>query len=221
MKTVSLNTIKPYDFALSLQAVNSFQPALAEQNDRLYLAARINENPALIEVRRSRNPEDKLIASSVQKVSENHIRKIAEWVLFAELDLIPFYNLASKCLKLSLITQNLYGLKPMRPVSLFEMAVIAIIEQQISLAAAYSIKTRLMQRFGEPIDNWWIFPEPYVLSQTTLEDLRSCGLSRQKAQYIHELATKIIDGTLDYGDLVVGRLITFLYVVSPVLIVFR
>ncbi|MEJ2738602.1 MAG: hypothetical protein P8105_01990 [Dehalococcoidia bacterium] len=155
----------------------------------------------LIEVSQKQKPDDKLIASSAQIISESHIRTIAEWVLFAELDLVPFYSLTSNNSKLALITQNLFGLKPMRPVSLFEMAVVAITEQQISLAAAYRIKARIVQRFGEPIDNQWIFPEPYLLSQATLEDLRSCGLSRQKAQYIHELATKIIDGSLDLNSL--------------------
>ena len=201
MKTASLNTVKPYDFALSLRTANSFQPVLSEHSNQLHLTARISGNPVLIEVSQKQKPDDKLIASSAQIISESHIRTIAEWVLFAELDLVPFYSLTSNNSKLALITQNLFGLKPMRPVSLFEMAVVAITEQQISLAAAYRIKARIVQRFGEPIDNQWIFPEPYLLSQATLEDLRSCGLSRQKAQYIHELATKIIDGSLDLNSL--------------------
>jgi DNA-3-methyladenine glycosylase II len=201
VKTVSFNTVKPYNFALSLRAVNSFQPVPLEQSNQLHLATRINGNPALIEVSQSTKLKGKLMASSVQEVRESHIRRIAEWVLFAELDLMPFYHLTTDNSKLAPITKNLYGLKPMRPISLFEMAVVAITEQQISLTAAYQIRSRIVQRFGESIDNQWIFPEPCRLSQATLEDLRSCGLSRQKAQYIQELATKIVDGTLDLNTL--------------------
>ena len=46
--------------------------------------------------------------------------------------------------------KSLEGLKPLRPSSLFEMVVIAITEQQVSLAAAFYIRGRLVARFGEP-----------------------------------------------------------------------
>ena len=35
LKTVSLNVVKPYDFALSLRVVRSFQPAFSEQSNQL------------------------------------------------------------------------------------------------------------------------------------------------------------------------------------------
>jgi len=97
--------------------------------------------------------------------------------------------------------RKLYGLKPTRPVSLFEMAVVAITEQQISLAAAYRIRSRIIQRFGEPVGDRWIFPVPRTLAEASVEDLRSCGLSRQKAGYIHDLAISIIDGSVDLNSL--------------------
>lgn len=201
IKKVWLNVVRPYDFELSLRAIRSFQPAFSEQGNRLHLTARINRNSTLIEVNQSSKPGSPLLASYMQPSSKSQIRRIAEWVLFAELDLTPFYRLTSRDTRLATITKELYGLKPMRPISLFEMAVIAIIEQQISLAAAYRIRTRIIQRFGEPVGNQWIFPEPGVLSQATLEDLRSCGLSRQKAQYIQDLVIKITDGTLNLDTL--------------------
>jgi DNA-3-methyladenine glycosylase II len=196
-KAISLHVVKPYDFALSLRAIRSFQPAPSEQGDRLCLATRIDETPTLIEVSQSPGAKGKLKASSIPETNDSHLRTIVEWVLFAELDLAPFYRLTGRDPKLTTITRKLRGLKPMRPVSLFEMAVVAITEQQISLAAAYQIRSRIVQRFGEPIDNQWIFPEPHILASAPLEDLRSCGLSRQKAHYIRELAGKTADGTVD------------------------
>lgn len=196
-KAISLRVVKPYDFALSLRAIRSFQPAPSEQGDRLRLATRIVGIPTLIEVGQGSGINGKLRASSVPESSSSHLRRIVEWVLFAELDLVPLYRLIARDPKLTLVTRRLHGLKPMRPVSLFEMAVVAITEQQISLAVAYRIRSRIVQRFGEPIDNQWIFPEPHILASAPLEDLRSCGLSQQKAQYIHELAVRIADGTLD------------------------
>ena len=195
-KKTELNIVKPYDFALSLRAVKSFQPSTTEPNDGLQLAAVVEGIPTIIEV--SQNPEINGIAvSSRPKTKSSQVSRIVEWVLFTELDLKPFYRLASSGAKLKLLTGKLHGLKPMRPVSLFEMAVIAITEQQISLAAAYRIRSRLVERFGVPIEKQWVFPEPEILASAPIEDLRSCGLSQQKEQYIHDLANKIANGTLD------------------------
>jgi len=58
------------------------------------------------------------------------------------------------------VTATLSGLKPLRPATLFEMAAIAITEQQLSLAAAFHIRARLVKRFGTPLDGLWIFPVP-------------------------------------------------------------
>ena len=196
-KAIPLNTFKPYDFALSLRAVRSFQPALSEQSGLLHLATKIDGSQTLIDISQGPEPTGKLVASSVSEVSMSQIRRIAEWVMFAELELAPFYSLIAEDPKLAPITHKLYGLKPIRPISLFEMAIVAIIEQQISLAAAYKIRSRFVQQFGESLGDQWIFPEPYALASSKIEDLRLCGLSRQKAQYIHELAVKIGDGTLN------------------------
>ncbi len=196
-KSVLLDMVQPYNFLLSLRAVNSFQPTASEDISELLIATRIDGTPSLIKVTEENGKNAKLDVTSIPEVNERSIRRIAEWVIFSELDLTPFYNLANQDRKLLPIIKRLYGLKPMRPVSLFEMAVIAITEQQISLAAAYKIRSRIIQKFGESIDNQWIFPEPQMLAKVSIEELRSLGLSRQKAQYIQELAAKIAAGTLD------------------------
>jgi DNA-3-methyladenine glycosylase II len=198
---ISLDVIGPYDFALSLRVVRSFGPASTDQGNQLRLAARIDGTPTLIEVSQSPAAKESLTAFSTPAVDSAKVRKTAEWILFAELDLAPFYRLAAGAPKLATITKRLKGLKPMRPVSLFEMAVVAITEQQISLAAAYQIRSRIVQRFGTPIGDQWVFPEPFQLASAQLEDLRSCGLSHQKAQYIHGLAAGIVGGTLDLDAL--------------------
>ena len=192
-----LKIIEPYDFALSFRAVKSFQPITSEQSDRLHLAVQIEGIPTLIEVRQNPEAKGNIMVSAYPKINNSQVFRIVEWVLFNELDLKPFYHLVSKNTNLKSLTRRLRGLKPMRPVSLFEMAVVAITEQQISLAAAYRIRSRIIEHFGQPIDNQWIFPEPQTIAKVRLEDLKSCGLSQLKAQYIHDLANKIADGTLD------------------------
>src|SRR5436190_3225160 len=86
-------------------------------------------------------------------------------------------------------------LKPQR--DRFNMLVRSIISQQISTAAARSIRAKL-----EAL----IAPEkvrPEVLARFSLEQLKSAGLSSQKATYLHDLAAKAADGTVQLKT--VGR----------------
>jgi DNA-3-methyladenine glycosylase II len=134
-----------------------------------------------------------------------HLRKqlksVASWVLNSDLDLGPFYDLTRTHPGIGPIVQQLRGLKPLRPESLFEMMVTAIIEQQISLRVAYAIRRRVVERFGDEIDGVSVFPEEKALARSTLEQLRACGLSARKSEYIRDLSKSIVAGQLDLGRL--------------------
>ena len=196
---ISISCVKPYDFALSLRVIRSFQQNIP--NQALVLAAKIEGHPAIIKVTGHNGKKGDLKASSRPAENNDRVRAIVEWVLFADLDLSPFYRLVSGNSKLAPVIQRLHGLKPMRPVSLFEMAVIAITEQQLSLASAYKIRERIVKRYGESIGDQWVFPEPDALASTSLAELRSCGLSKQKAEYIQDIAAKVVTGSLDLDSL--------------------
>lgn len=77
-----------------------------------------------------------------------------------------------------------YGYPPLwvRPNS-FETLVLTILEQQVSLASAYSAYKKLKERIN-------IAPKNLLL--LTDEDLRNCYLSRQKIMYTRELANAIV-----------------------------
>ena len=194
---ISIRVVEPYDFSLSLRVMRSFQPPAAMQGKSLRLATTVAGTAASIEVVESTAKASSLVAASVPGTDSGQVREIVEWVIFGDLDLTPFYRLTAENPRLAIVTKRLHGVKPMRPVSLFEMAVIAITEQLISLAAAYRIRSRVIEKFGKPVEDQWIFPEPQVLARATIEDLRSCGLSQQKAGYIRDLAVKIAEGPLD------------------------
>lgn len=93
------------------------------------------------------------------------------------------------------------GLKPMRPPSLFEMLVIAVTEQQISLAAAYRIRTRIIERYGERVNGLCVFPTPQRLSESAVAELMTCGLSQRKAEYVKGIASEVAGGRLNLGRL--------------------
>ncbi len=80
----------------------------------------------------------------------------------------------------------------------FGMLVRSIVSQQISVGAARTIRNRLIDLAGPSgltAEN---------LAQFSLEELRSVGLSRQKASYVADLAAKVNDGTVELRQ--IGRL---------------
>ena len=81
-----------------------------------------------------------------------------------------------------------YTLKPQR--NRFAMLVRSIISQQISTAAARTIRERLEILLGDE------GLKPVAISELKPYQLRGVGLSRQKAAYISDLAHKVADGTV-------------------------
>lgn len=88
-------------------------------------------------------------------------------------------------------------LKPQR--DRFKTLVRSIISQQISTAAARTIRERLEARLKP---DGGVRPE--TLARLTIEQLREVGVSRQKASYILDLANKCRDGDVQLSRL--GRL---------------
>ena len=80
----------------------------------------------------------------------------------------------------------------------FGMLVRSIISQQISTGAARSIRGRLQELAGPEGLN------PANLARFTGDQLRSVGLSPQKASYLADLAGKVNNGTVELRQ--IGRL---------------
>jgi len=74
---------------------------------------------------------------------------------------------------------------------LWSALVLQVIGQQISLAAAHAIRTRL-----EALHDGRL-PTPPELLEVDDAVLRGVGLSRAKAVYLHDLAARLVDGRLD------------------------
>jgi DNA-3-methyladenine glycosylase II len=199
--TAVLKLTGPYDLRLSLKAAASFLPAAVPAVTALRVATHIIYHPTIIEVRQTSRTPPMMAARSTTRIHQHALREIVRWLLSAELDLRPFYRIVTPHPVMGVIAKSLRGLKPLRPVSLFEMAIIAITEQQLSLAAAFHIRTRLIEQFGTSIQELWIFPTPAKLANASLRDLRACGLSRQKAEYVRGIAEHVAKGDFDLDAL--------------------
>lgn len=75
----------------------------------------------------------------------------------------------------------------------FESLASGIISQQVSGAAARSIKARFVALFGGAGGR---FPQPSEVAGCSLERLRTAGLSQRKAEYMQGLAGKFASGEL-------------------------
>jgi DNA-3-methyladenine glycosylase II len=71
----------------------------------------------------------------------------------------------------------------------------SIIGQQLSVKAAAAIKLRLREMFHG------LLPSPDQILDTSVEQLRSIGFSRAKANYIRDLAQHIVDGRVHFRDI--------------------
>lgn len=74
----------------------------------------------------------------------------------------------------------------------------SIIGQQVSGAAAKSIKAKFVGLFNQDVADVskHIFPTPSKVAATSIEVLRTAGLSQRKAEYIQGLAEKFANGDL-------------------------
>ena len=83
----------------------------------------------------------------------------------------------------------------------FEIAVRAVLGQQISVAAARTLATRIVQRWGEslpvaPMPGLErLFPTPAALAHA---DLREIGLTTTRAATISGMAQALLDGRVDF-----------------------
>jgi DNA-3-methyladenine glycosylase II len=196
-----MSSVGPHDLELCLRIAGSFAPDPLPDFSVLRAAIRIHDSPCVLELRQVNYDPPVFEMSTDWSGRTAEVERIAKWITFADLDLRPFYRVAASHAVLGSITRELSGLKPMRPASLFEMLVVAITEQQISMAAAYRIRTRVIERYGDPVDGLWVFPTPRRLSESSVIHLMACGLSRRKAEYIKELAYRVTHKLIDLDRL--------------------
>jgi DNA-3-methyladenine glycosylase II len=76
---------------------------------------------------------------------------------------------------------------------LFAALVNSIISQQISMKAADTIWSRMLNRLGQ------ITPE--TIAACPIEDIQGCGITMKKAGYIKEVADRILSGEFNIDEL--------------------
>lgn len=83
----------------------------------------------------------------------------------------------------------------------YELAVRAVLGQQITVAAARTLAQRMVDRFGEPIETPWpkltrLFPAPAVLAAASGDALGQLGIVKQRQAAIVGIAQAVADKRL-------------------------
>ena len=93
------------------------------------------------------------------------------------------------------IATRLRRRKEERPADAYGALLRAIVGQQLSTKAARTIYLRVLDLFGGTT------PSPEQLLEASEEELRGCGLSGRKTEYVRDLARHVLGGELELDRL--------------------
>ena len=145
--------------------------------------------------------EPKIEAKYFQTISKQErqmLPRTLDWIFSFNQDLTSLYVFMDKDSVLRDLKLKFYGLKAGSiGATVFECIIKSIIQQQISIRVAFSITNKMVTRFGEKAEAegeiYYDFPTPKRLAEATLEEIRQCGLSWRKAEYIKGIAVETAD----------------------------
>jgi len=184
-----------YDFSLAYLTRSAKEP-MHIVNDRVVKKLiQVGGERVLFYVSEGQGSLEVEIVSGTQfKVDvENYVH---EWFDLTT-DLTPFYALAKKDDVLKTIVKKFHGYRIMGQPDLFESLIWAVLGQQINLAFAYTMKQRLVEKYGEKVEHngqtYYLFPTPEVVSTLTHEDLLPLQFSRQKSNYTAGIARAFVN----------------------------
>ena len=164
------------------------------ENEAVLAITEQNENSRLTV--RTHPPRPKYLSTLQARVS---------WQFHLDAPLGEFYRRAEKHPFFRSIIKNLYGVKPLRPPSLYEMAVIAITEQQLALPVAVKMRSRLVEALGRKMTfegkNYRAFPTAEAVAKCKVSDLRALSFSTRKAEYLIALSEKVASKSFDLEGL--------------------
>ncbi|MGD0995110.1 MAG: DNA-3-methyladenine glycosylase [Candidatus Bathyarchaeia archaeon] len=215
-ETFTVEALAPFNFDLTAQIFQSSDKQIRTYaNGKFHQVLRINGNLVLVNLTSRgtiQKPKLNIELKSNTTINAQVKREIQETLKFIfnlDFDLSAFYNEVKNDRTIYQITQQLYGLKNPTTPTVFEALVDSIVEQQISIKVAHTIEERLIKKFGETLvldgEAYYAHPTPQNLACASIDEIRNCGLSQRKAEYIQEAAKLIVNGKLDLEQLKLHR----------------
>jgi DNA-3-methyladenine glycosylase II len=144
--------------------------------------------------------------------SDEHIGSLSDQlehalhhVISRDDDLGGFRAAIQKDRRLAQLVDALPGYKVLRGPDVWTMMLSSLVAQQISGAAARSIRRKLATTYGRMVrvddEDVPVIPSAERLFELREDDLRAVGFSQKKAEYARGMAQALLDGTIVPDDL--------------------
>jgi DNA-3-methyladenine glycosylase II len=151
--------------------------------------------------------EAKYFFQAINEQEGEELSRNLDWIFSFSQELTALYAFMDKDPVLRDLKLKFYGLKAGSiGATVFESIIKSIIQQQISIRVAFSITNTIVTKFGEQIEAedtiYYDFPTPKRLAEATLEEIRQCGLSWRKAEYIKGIADQAADAEFNPEGLI-------------------
>jgi DNA-3-methyladenine glycosylase II len=204
----TLKPLAPFNLALSAQIFTGLNRQVRSYSDGIYnQVLHVDGKLVLAKIAQkgtTQKPELTIELTSNQPLTnktQTCAQKTIEYIFNLNLNLKEFYRYIENDPAMHKITSTLCGFKYPTTPTTFEALVDSIVEQQISIKIARTIEERLAQKFGDKLELdgecYYAFPTPQNIDAASINDIKSCGLSQRKAEYIYGAAHRIVNGELD------------------------
>jgi DNA-3-methyladenine glycosylase II len=169
-------------------------------------AISIRDEKLLIEIR---GESDHFLSVGIHKAVTHQMKAeiaayIHDWFDLGA-SLTSFYEMAQTDPLLKKPGEQFFGLRVMGIPDLFEALAWGILGQQINLTYAYTLKRRLVEKYGECLEyggsKYWLFPAAETIAGLTIEDLADLKMTVKKCEYLIDTARLIANGDLSKEDL--------------------
>ncbi len=198
----------PYDFHLSFKATPPPPPFILERGV-LRRCFEVNGDLIPVKIEPVGDVEEPGVMIYLppdidSKAEEIALSKVVDF-LCGDVELNSVYEVMEDSPILRRMAKVLRGLKPWSTPTVWEGLVDSIIFQQVSLRAAFAMMKELTERLGERVlmegELFYGFPQPLKVASLNLAEIKACKLSWNKARYVKEAASKVMEGSFNLEGL--------------------
>jgi len=202
-----LSTRAPFHLEATVRVLQRRPTNLVEtwERGRYLRVLRTSGDLALVEVENRGTIDEPDVRYSLRHgdsstESQRRLAQTLRKVLGLDVDPLPLQRIVEADRKLRPTALALRGMRPPRFAGWFEAFANVMPFQQLSLDAGIAIVGRLVERFGQHLEQgghrFHAFPTARAVAEARLEALRKCGLSSRKAESLRNLARAIESGEL-------------------------
>jgi DNA-3-methyladenine glycosylase II len=146
-----------------------------------------------------------LTEARLQSEFKHEAKTLVEKMFGLQVDLTPFYQMASQDPKLRVLVEKFRGVKPPRFPTIFETLANAFACQQLSLTVGLGLLSRLAGvcslSLPEEDGTHYAFPRPQDVLKVNPCVFRKLGFSGNKVRAFHELAQNMVEGRISFDCL--------------------